>query len=148
VRSIQEQYIPDGICYGCGPSNPRGFQLRSYLVDGRVVADWQPEGHHAAVPGVLCGGVVGTLLDCHSGAALAQAVRDLEGTWPWAESLPWATVSYTVDMRRPTPVDQPVRLVALDVELERDDAVITVELHSDGKLRATGRASWKRVRPR
>lgn len=146
--SIQESFFPDGICYGCGPANPRGFGLRSYEVDGVAVAHWRPEPHHAAGPGVLCGGVIGTLLDCHSGAALAVALKHAEGRWPWAEAPGWATASYRVDMLRPTPVDGEVRLVADSVELAGDEAVITVQLHADGKLRATGEATWRRLRAR
>ena len=70
--SVQSQFIPDGICYGCGPMNPAGLGLSSFQHNGVVVAEWQPQEHHAAVPGMLCGGVIGTLIDCHSGAALAR----------------------------------------------------------------------------
>ena len=146
--SIQDGFFADGICYGCGPSNPRGLGLKSYEVDGVAVAQWRPEPHHAAAPGVLCGGVIGTLLDCHSGAALAQALKHAEGRWPWAESAGWATAAYRVEMLRPTPVDGVVRLVADSVELAGDEAVVAVQLHADGKLRATGEATWRRLRAR
>lgn len=146
--SIQSQFIPDGICYGCGPMNPAGLRLSSYHHNGAVVAEWQPQQHHAAVPGILCGGVIGTLIDCHSGAALAQAVHDSEGAWPWADSPGWVTSSYAVQMVRPTPVAQPVRLVSLSVVLDGDDAEVIVELSSGGKLTATGRATWRRRRAR
>jgi acyl-coenzyme A thioesterase PaaI-like protein len=148
TASVQEQFLPDGVCFGCGPASSRGLGLRSYLVDGAVVADWQPELHHVAVPGVLCGGVIGTLLDCHSGAALAQRVKDVEGRWPWAQAPGWATARYTVRMLRPTSLDHPVRLVATDVRLCGDEAVVTVEMHAAGKLRATGDATWRRLRAR
>ena len=28
--SLQEQYGPDSVCYGCGPANPRGLHIRSF----------------------------------------------------------------------------------------------------------------------
>ena len=68
VVSIQSQSIPDGICFGCGSKNTLGLQLRSYLLRGSVVAEWQPQERHAAFPGILCGGVIGALIDCPSGA--------------------------------------------------------------------------------
>lgn len=144
--SIQEQFIPDGICYGCGPANREGLALQSYVAGGQVVADWHPEGRHAAVPGVLCGGVIGTLIDCHSGAALAQALHDRDGLWPWAQTPGWATAEYQVRMMRPTPL-RAIQLVTTDVELRSDDAVVTVELHSHNELRAAGHATWRRLRP-
>lgn len=146
--SVQEQFSPDGVCFGCGPANAQGLGLRSHVVDGLVVARWRPEPRHAAVPGVLCGGVVGTLVDCHSGAALAQAVRDAEGLWPWADGPGWATARFAVELLRPTPLAHEVRLVASSVELDGDKATITVEVHADGKLRAVGDANWRRLRPR
>lgn len=112
------------------------------------MAEWQPQEHHAAFPGILCGGVIGALIDCHSGAALAQVVKDAEGTWPWTESLAWATSSYSVELLRPTPLNQPVQLAASCVGPDADGAEVAVELYSGGKLRATGHASWRRIRPR
>lgn len=146
--SLQSLFAPDGICYGCGPMNTRGLGLRSHVADGDVVATWQPQEHHAAFPGILCGGVIGTLIDCHSAAALAHAVRDVEGAWPWAESPGWATAAYSVRLQRPTALGCPVRLVARTVSIEMDDATVVVELHSDGKQRATGEVSWSRLRTR
>jgi acyl-coenzyme A thioesterase PaaI-like protein len=119
--SIQERFVPDGICFGCGPANGQGLGLRSRLVDAVVVAQWQPEPQHAAVPGVLCGGVISTLVDCHSAAALAQHVKDVEGRWPWAQSPGWATAELTVAMLRPAPLEHPVQLVADAVELAGDE---------------------------
>lgn len=144
--SIQEQFVPEGVCFGCGPANARGLSLRSYLLQEVVVAQWQPQPHHAAVSGVLCGGFIGTLIDCHSGAALAQAVEQAEGRWPWAETPGWATAVYRVDMLRPTPLDTELRLVAGPVDLAGDEAVVAVQLHADGKLRAVGEATWRRLR--
>lgn len=143
--SLQSVFVPDGICYGCGPMNTRGLALRSHLVDGAVVATWQPQSHHAAFPGVLCGGVIGTLIDCHSAAGLAHAVHAVEGAWPWAESPGWATAAFSVRLKRPTPVDRSVHLVARAASLEADAATVVVELHSDDKLRATGEVSWTRL---
>ena len=51
-----------------GPAHP---ELRA---EGDVVvADWTPEPHHEAFPGVLNGGIVGALLDCHSNWTAAHA---------------------------------------------------------------------------
>lgn len=147
TTSIQEQFVPEGVCFGCGPANTRGLSLRSYLREAGVVARWQPQPHHAAVSGVLCGGVIGTLIDCHSGAALAQAVKQAEGRWPWSETPGWATAAYRVEMLRPTPLDTELRLVAGRVDLAGDGAVVAVQLHADGKLRALGEATWRRLRP-
>ncbi len=63
--SLQEHYAPHTVCFGCGPSNTRGLHIRSFADGDDVVAEWQPEPHHAAFENVLNGGIIGTLLDCH-----------------------------------------------------------------------------------
>lgn len=65
-----------------------------------------------------------------------------------AESPAWVTSSYAVQMIRPTLLEQPVRLVAQSVALDHDDAEVIVELSSGGRVTATGRATWRRRRPR
>ena len=42
--------------------------------DGALVATWRPGPHHEAFPGVLNGGIIGTLLDCHCNWAAAHAL--------------------------------------------------------------------------
>ena len=63
--SLQEKYAPQSICFGCGPANDKGLRIRSFLDGGEVVLDWTPEKHHEAFPGMLNGGIIGALLDCH-----------------------------------------------------------------------------------
>jgi hypothetical protein len=47
--SLQEELIPDGSCFGCGPANKDGLQLKSYRQDdGTVVATITPEPKHEA----------------------------------------------------------------------------------------------------
>ena len=48
-----------------GPANPNGLHIRSFTKNGEVVAVWKPEKKYEAFNGVLNGGIIGTLLDCH-----------------------------------------------------------------------------------
>ena len=64
--SVQETYAPHNRCFGCGPSNPKGLQIRSFRQGDELVASWNPEEHHEAFPGMLNGGIIGSLLDCHA----------------------------------------------------------------------------------
>lgn len=148
--SVQDRYLAEGLCFGCGPANPQGLGLRSFpgAAPGEVVAEWHPQPHHQAGTGVLNGGIIGTLMDCHSGAAVASAVQARTGRWPFAESDPWVTAAYEVRLRRPTPIDAPVRLHARVTEIDDDEAVVEVELASGETVRATATARWRRRRPR
>jgi hypothetical protein len=64
--SLQDRYAPSNRCFGCGPANEKGLRIKSRPAGGEVVAEWTPEPHHEAYTGMLNGGIIGTLLDCHS----------------------------------------------------------------------------------
>src|SRR5207253_3488904 len=64
-KSLQESYAPSMTCFGCGPANEKGLHIRSFPQGDEVVATFQPETYQEAFPGMLSGGIVGTLLDCH-----------------------------------------------------------------------------------
>jgi hypothetical protein len=62
---LQERYAPRNTCFGCGPANEHGLRIRSFETPDGVVAEWMPKPMYEAFPGMLNGGIVGTLLDCH-----------------------------------------------------------------------------------
>src|SRR5207245_5933920 len=64
-KSLQEKYAPNNSCWGCGPANAEGLRIRSFPKGEEVVAEWMPQSKYEAFPGVLNGGIIGTLLDCH-----------------------------------------------------------------------------------
>ena len=146
--SIQERLYPETTCFGCGLANPRGLHLRSYAQGDVVVATFTPWPEHDNGLGYLNGGIIATLLDCHSGAAVLH-VADLRG---W-EAFPGAAIAFVtagLDVRylRPAPLTEPVELRA--VITAADESIITVDaqLVWDGKARAEASALWKRWRPR
>src|SRR5437870_4008039 len=70
--SLQERYAPESICFGCGPANADGLHVRSWREADEAVADWMPAPQHQAFPGILNGGIIGTLMDCHSNWTAAE----------------------------------------------------------------------------
>ena len=143
-RSLQERYAPANACFGCGPANPNGLHVRSFLEGEDVVADWRPEPHHEAFPGVLNGGIIGALLDCHSNWAAAVHLMARQG----AETPPCTvTADYAVRLLRPAPSAGPVRLHARVAESSEDRAVVEASLEAGGKTCATCRGTFVAVRP-
>ncbi len=66
-ESLQDRYAPNGTCFGCGPKNEGGLQVKSHARDdGTVVTTWRARMEHEAYEGALSGGIIGTLMDCHS----------------------------------------------------------------------------------
>jgi acyl-coenzyme A thioesterase PaaI-like protein len=146
--SIQERLYPRLPCFGCGPANARGLRLRSYSVDDAVVASFTPWAEHDNGLGYLNGGIIATVLDCHSAAAVTH-LADVRG-WPAlpGAALPYVTAGLDVRYLRPAPLHEPVQLRALVVAASEDEMTVTAELNWDGKVRASATALWKRWRPR
>lgn len=142
-QSLQERYAARSNCYGCGPSNKKGFRIRSFVQGEEVVADWTPQPHHEAFAGVLNGGVIGTLLDCHSNWTAAYALMKQTGA-----DMPPCTVTaeYALKLLRPTPTQGPVHLTAKVVEVQGDRAVIEAQLIAGGKVCVTCRGSFVTVK--
>ena len=81
--SLQERYAPQGRCFGCGPANPDGLHIRSFPSaedPATVVAEWTPEPRYEAFEGVLNGGIIGALLDCHSNWTATYHLMGARGT--------------------------------------------------------------------
>lgn len=142
-KSLQERYAPHNACFGCGPSNARGLRIRSFAEGEEVVARWRPQEHHQAFPGVLSGGIIGTLLDCHCNWTAAHHLMTRSG----ADSPPCTvTADYAIGLKRPTPMDAELLLRARVVESSADRAVIEGTLEANGKITATCRGTFVAVK--
>ncbi len=140
---IQPALAPRNTCFGCGPSNDRGLQLVSYPLAApsrAIVAHWQPAEQHQAFPGVLNGGVIGTLLDCHSNwAAIWHFLHEDGGDSPRC----CVTGEFAVRLRRPTPLGPPVEVRACVEEQPADDRVlVSAELLCEDQICATCRGTF------
>jgi len=132
------------VCFGCGPANAEGLRIKSYPMDGDVVATFMPAPYMEAFPGVLSGGIIGTLLDCHCNWTAVHHFMTRSGD---AEPPATVTAEYTVRMRRPTPTDGPLTLRARAVEVRDERAVVEGELVAHGEVTATCRGVFVRVGP-
>jgi acyl-coenzyme A thioesterase PaaI-like protein len=148
-KSLQETYAPRNECWGCGPANPDGLRIRSFPKGDEVVAEWKPEQRYEAFPGVLNGGIIGTLLDCHCNWTAAYHLMKRAG----ADHPPCTvTAEYSIKLLRPTPTNGLVSLSAKIVDLgaspARTDDRATVEgtLSAGGKVCATCRGIFVAVK--
>jgi acyl-coenzyme A thioesterase PaaI-like protein len=142
--SLQQQYAPQSICFGCGPANPQGLQLRSFVAGDRLVADWRPQPYHLAFEGVLNGGIIGALLDCHCNWAAAWNFMQQQRL----DAPPCTvTATYTIDLHHPTPADDVFELVAQVETLKTRSAVVRGVLQCRGTITARCRGVFVAVRP-
>ncbi len=142
--SLQETYAPHNGCFGCGPANPYGLRVRSFPEGEEVVCTWQPAPHHEAFPGVLNGGIIGAVLDCHCNWTAAWFLMKRSG----ADTPPCTvTAEYSVTLRRPTPSKDPIILRARVVESQDDRATVEGTLTAGGKICDTFRGLFVAVKP-
>lgn len=132
--SLQEQFAPRNACFGCGPANPDGLRIASFVDGNEVVCSWQPKPMHEAFPGMLNGGIIGTLLDCHCNWTAAWHLMQQSGA---ATPPCTVTAEYSIKLRRPTPTGGPVQLRARVVESSTDRARVSGTLEAGGKVCAT-----------
>jgi acyl-coenzyme A thioesterase PaaI-like protein len=147
--SLQETFAPDGRCFGCGPKNDRGLRIRSFATEdsaeAKLVCDWTPEKHHEAFEGVLNGGILGALLDCHMNWTTVFHLMKKNGL----DHAPCCvTAEFKVVLKRPTPM-APLRLEAWVVSSTEDRAVIEAKITetAQGKVTALGSGTFVAVKP-
>lgn len=133
-QSLQEVYAPNSICFGCGPANEKGLRIRSFAAGDETVCSWSPEDHHEAFPGMLSGGIVGTLLDCHSNWTSAWHLMKEAGL---IEPPCTVTAEFHVKLLRPTPSGVPVQIRARVASSQVDRVRIEAELTVGEKVTAT-----------
>lgn len=142
-ESLQEKYAPQTTCFGCGPKNEKGLRIRSRVEGDEVVAEWMPEPHHAAFRGVLNGGIIGSLLDCHCNWTGAWGLMKAGGL---PEPPCTVTAEYAIRLLRPTPMDRPLKLRAHVVEVSGSRATVEGALECDGKVCASCRGVFVAVK--
>ncbi len=142
-KGVQRQYAPNSICFGCGPANEKGLQIDSYRTDRGLELKFLPSDEHQAFPGMVNGGIIGSLMDCHGNWAAAIALMDSAGL---KEPPCTVTATYSISLRRPTPAGVELHIIAEIEELMEDRAKVKMELHADEKLCATGKGLFVAVK--
>jgi len=141
--SVQERFAPKNQCFGCGPSNDKGLRIRSFEEGDELVCEFKPEPHHLAFPGVVNGGILGALLDCHSNWTAAMHLMKKSGA-----DMPPCTVTadFHVTLKRPTPLGETLHMRAKVVESGDDRATIEATITAGGKVTATCRGLFVAVK--
>jgi acyl-coenzyme A thioesterase PaaI-like protein len=123
---VQDLLGIENHCYGCGPENPDGLRIKT-LWDGKEgICRFQPRSAFMAGPtDVLNGGVIATIIDCHSIGTAIASTYEIEGRPIGSQPLVrCVTGKLEVEYLRPTPLRAPLILRA-SVE-SRDERRIRV----------------------
>ena len=132
---VQRQYAPSSICFGCGPANEKGLRIDSHRCENGLELYFTPSDEHQAFPGMINGGIIGSLMDCHGNWAAAIALMDKDGA---NEPPCTVTANYSISLRRPTPAGAELHILAEIDDLQDDRAKVSMTLTAEGKICATG----------
>ncbi len=141
VVPIQDLYPDDfAHCYGCGRHNEHGLHIQTFW-DGEVgTARIQPRPYHIAVPGFVYGGLLASLIDCHSIGTAAAAWAEAHGVDLEHEPAPrFVTASLKVDYLKPTPLGPTLVLRSRPVEIGARKVIVETDLRPEGAAGPTVR---------
>ena len=136
-----QDYYPEFFaqCYGCGRLNEHGLQIKSFWEGEESVCVFQPRRFHTAIPGYVYGGLIASLIDCHStGTAAAAAYRAAGRTMDSEPAFRFLTASLHVDYLRPTPIDGPLEVRGKIKEIKGRKVVVESTLSAKGEICARG----------
>ena len=136
-----QDYYPDHLshCYGCGRLNEHGLRIKSYWDGEESVCRFDTQPYHTAVPGYVYGGLIASLIDCHSTGTAAAAAYRAEGRAMDTEPpLRFVTGSLRVDFLRPTPIGVPLELRSTVKEIKGRKVVVSTVLSAGGEVCARG----------
>ena len=140
MDAFQDHY-PENLshCYGCGSQNPHGHQIKTEWEGDETVTRFRPEPFHTSVPGFAYGGLIASLIDCHSTASAAAAMYRQEGRS--MDSLPafrFVTGSLHVDFLKPTPIDAELVIRGQVKEIKGRKVVIESQVWARTVMTAKG----------
>lgn len=140
MKAFQE-YYPENVshCYGCGQHNTHGHQIKTYWEGDETVTRFKPEPYHTSVPGYAYGGLIASLIDCHSTGTAAAAMYRGEGRE--MDTLPpfrFVTGSLHVDFLKPTPLTGLIEIRGRVKEIKGRKVIVETTARVDGVVTARG----------
>lgn len=129
-QPIQNFYADNvAICYGCGRLNDHGLHVQTYWNGAEGIARFTPQPYHTAFPGYVYGGLLASLIDCHSMGTAIAATYHAEGRAPGTQpEITYVTGTLTVRYLLPTPIGTELLLRARVTELYPKKALLTCSL--------------------
>ena len=140
MKAFQD-YYPESVahCYGCGSRNDHGHRIKTFWEGEESVTRYTPEPFHTAVPGFVYGGLLASLIDCHSTGTAAAAMYRAEGRE--MDSLPpfrFVTGSLLVKYLKPTPLGVTLEIRGRVKEIKGRKVVIESTVYAEGVATASG----------
>jgi acyl-coenzyme A thioesterase PaaI-like protein len=133
TAALQDLFLADNECFGCGPANPEGLHLKTYERGDEYVAEWTPEERFQGPPGVVNGGLMAVPMDCHATWAAMHAFSEDRG----GEAVGAVTAGYSVQLHAPTPIGRRVTFRARVSSRSERHAKVEVTASVDEEVTAS-----------
>jgi len=146
MTAIQDR-IPHNHCYGCGPDNPHGLQIKSFWDGRESVCTYLPRPEQCAGPTqFLYGGTIASIIDCHSVCTSIANYYERDGFEIGEGPAIWCvTGNLTVRYLKPIRIDKPVELRATIRECSDRKTIVDCQVISEGDVTAVGEVIAIRV---
>ncbi|GAB6270690.1 MAG: PaaI family thioesterase [Smithellaceae bacterium] len=141
TKKAFQDYYPEDLshCHGCGRLNEEGLQIKSYWDGEESVCIYTPKHYHTAIPGYVYGGLIASLIDCHStGTAAAAKYKEENRDMDTLPPLRFVTASLHVDYLLPTPLGVPLEIRGKVKMIKGRRVVVESRLLAEGKICAQG----------
>ena len=140
MKAIQDDY-PEQLshCYGCGSQNDHGHQIKTFWDGAETVTHFTPKPYHTAVPGFVYGGLIASLVDCHSTGSAAAAMYRAEGRESGSPPIcRFVTGSLKVTYLKPTPLGPEIELRGRIREIKERKVIVDTTVLVGGVETAQG----------
>ena len=140
MKAFQD-YYPEHLahCYGCGRLNEHGYRITTFWEGDESVTRFSPKSFHTAVPGFVYGGLLASLIDCHStGTAAAAMYRAEKREMDSLPSFRFVTGSLQVSYLKPTPLGPELVIRGRVKEIKGRKVIIESTVLADGVATVRG----------
>ncbi len=139
-KPFQDFYLPQhSICFGCGENNHSGLRIKSVWEREEAVCRFLPKPEHTAFPGIVYGGLIASLIDCHSIAtAIAAAYRAEGREMDTQPPIMCVTANLNVSYLKPTPMNTELVLRAAIREMRERKIIVACSLFAGEEETARG----------
>ena len=136
-----QDFYPENLafCYGCGRLNDYGHHIRTDWDGDETVSLFTPQPWHIAIPGFVYGGVIASLVDCHSTGTAAAAAYRAVGREPGSDPpFRFVTGALRVDYLKPTPLGPTLTIRGRVKEIKGRKVIVESTVYAQGVATARG----------
>ena len=109
----------------------KGLRINSFRIEGGLRTEFETSLEHQAFPGIINGGIIGTLLDCHGNWTAAMSIFESNNEKKFPSTV---TAFFEVQLLKPTPIDTKVEIFSQIVSSTKNKAKVQLELFSKNAI--------------